>query len=737
LLLAVGAGAILHSFKYKSETITCISLSLAFITIAISEITPFSLLACALLVMALAAITLKMRWYNLMVYGECIVYAIYLFLMLPKLMSPAMSSAGLTFSDANYTITALFSSFCWAAFGYVNLAGKYTSKSERNYIISSTLINALAYVPTMLVIMYPSHQSLRFGFLLACAAGYGLSALSANRSNLTAAVTVQTFIALTLASFAIPFNFTGDWISALWCVEVPLLIWTGLRYEMPVLRRFAAVLAAVVSLPLFCTWWASWISSVPLNLVLGSTAGVSFGVAAVLYRSHRDELEHQSKDMTAFYSYFCLSVLLSLATASNNIGHEWITMTYVIVGAAIAFLGFRLDDKFVRSTGLSVIFIYGVISFFTSLHTMSHLSMAAIVATLFFLADTYKRCTLSIPGTARGVEYSLFATAAAVLTTLIQQLFPAFTSPAFAFEGLGFLLYGFILQDKRARVAACAILALVACQFAISDDTWASPAVTVLNLTFHKRILMAMFDCFVLSLAASCYLVPKLQDLAGKNFALAFYYYGALTGVIAALTTVHEVQYEWLALAVTLECICALAIGIIFPSVKELRSFATIAVLISQLAILGSTVGHWNGHATVILIALQFAAAFYYRRLDPDRRVGLEHEIEHCYGVAGTVTLALLLGQIMPANLLTMAWTFEAIMILTLGFQLQDKLYRMQGLTLLALVICRLLFVELASLATIYRILSFIAAGIVMLLASFAYARLSSRMQQQEAAHQG
>jgi hypothetical protein len=735
LLLAVGAGAILHSFKYKSETITCISLSLAFITIAISEITPFSLLACALLVMALAAITLKMRWYNLMVYGECIVYAIYLFLMLPKLMSPSLTIAGLTFNDANYTIATLFSSFCWAAFGYVNLAGKYTTKSERNYIITSTLINALAYVPTMLIIMYPSHQSWRFGFLLACAAGYGLSALSANRSNLTAAVTVQTFIALTLASFAIPFNFSGDWIPALWCVEVPLLIWTGLRYEMPVLRKFAGTLAAVVSVPLFCTWWTTWISNVPLSLVLGSTAVVSFGVAAALYRSHREELEHQSKDMTAFYTYFCLSVLLSVATADTNIGHAWMTMSYVTIGTAIAFLGFRVDDRFVRNTGLSVIFIGGGISFFNSLNTMSHLSMAVIVATLFYLAETYKRSTLSIPGTSRGAEYSLFASAVAVLTTLVQQLFPAFVSPAFAFEGLGFLLYGFLLQDKRARVAACAILALVACQFAISDDTWTSPVVTVLGLVVHKRILMAMFDCLVLSAAASCYLVPKLQDLAGKNFALAFYYYAALTGVITALATVHEAPNEWLALAVTLECICAMAIGIIFPAVKELRSFATIAVLVSQLAILGSTLGHWDGQATAILIALQFAAAFYYRRFDANRRVGLEHEIEHCYGAAGTLTLLLLLAQIMPTGLLTIAWTLEAITILTLGFQLQDKPYRVQGLMLLALVISRLLFVELASLATIYRILSFMGAGTVMLLASFAYARLSSRMQQQDGAH--
>ena len=731
LLLAVAAGAVWHSFKYKSETITCISLSLAFVTIAMSEISPYSLLACALLVTALAAISLKMRWYNLMVYGECVVYAIYLFLMLPQLMSGSTQIAGLTFADANYTIATLFSTFCWAAFGYVNLAGKYTSKSERNYIITSTLINALAYVPTMLIIMAPTHQHWRFGFLLGCAIGYGLSALSANRSNLTAAVTVQTFIALTLASFAITFNFTGDWITALWCVEIPLLIWTGLRYDMPVLRTFAGSLAAVVVWCLFGSWLGEVFTHKPLGLALGSTAVSAFAVAAALYRSRQADLEHQSKDKTAFYCYFGLSMLWSLATASSNISQEWLTMSYVLIATAIVLLGFRLEDKFVRATGISVI-ACATLSFLASINTMSHLSMAAIAATLFYLADTYKRFTASLPGSdSHELEYSLFAAATSVLTILVQQLCSSFVSIACALEGLAFLLYGFKLQDKRARVAACAILTLVVHQFLTVDDVWTSPPVALLNLVVHKRILIAILDCAVLAVAASCYLVPKLQDTAGKNYSLAFYYYSALIGGIAALTTVQEVSYEWLALALSLECLCAIAIGMIFPSVKELRSFATIALLLSQLFILGSSVGHWEAHATITLIVLQFALAFFYRRFDPNRRVGLEHEIEHCYGVVGTLTLALLLAQIMPAGLLTMSWTLEAITVLTLGFHLQDKPYRMQGLILLALVICRLLFVELASLATIYRILSFIAAGIVMLLASFAYARLSSRTQQE------
>jgi len=735
LLLGVAAGAICHSLKYKSETITCVTLTLAFVTIAMCDISSFSLLACALLVTALAGIVLKMRWYNLMVYGESILYAVYLCSVLPRLMFGDNSIFGVHTADGNFLVAAGFSTFCWAAFNYVIFSAKYATTAQRNYVITATIINALAYVPTMLLLMQPTHADWRFGFLLASAAGYAMTAASAERSKLPAAVTVHTFIALTLVSLAIPFKLTGDWISAFWCIETPLLVWAGLRYEMPVMRQFAALLAAVSAGKLLLDSVSLLPVHPALNLVLGVTAVSAYALCSALYKPRQEKLNHEISNKTAFYSYFCLSVLFSLTTIASNVSSAWLPMAYVLDGTVMILLGFQLKDNVVRGTGLGIIFSIAAASYCESIDTASRVATAAIVPMLFYLADRYKKFVSSeSKNQSRLAEYSLFAAATAVLTIFLNQLCRPFqlSSLIYACEGLAFLAYGLLSQDKRARIAAFGIFTLIAWRFGV-HDAWITDPVTLFGTVVHRRLVFAIIDCAALSIASACYLLPRFRNVTGESFVVGFYSYGALLAAIAVGITLLEAPQPWLALLVSLECLVPIVLGMTIDSVKQLRNLGTLSLLISQFMYLISSLGRWDIYATIFLIALQFTLAFYYRTFIAEHRVTFEHGIEHCYGAAGTITLALLLMQIMPPHLLTIALTLEAISILTLGFRLQDRPFRMQGLLLLAAVIWRLLFVELASLATIYRIMSFIGAGIVLLLASFAYARLSSRNQQDNA----
>jgi len=86
---------------------------------------------------------------------------------------------------------------------------------------------------------------------------------------------------------------------------------------------------------------------------------------------------------------------------------------------------------------------------------------------------------------------------------------------------------------------------------------------------------------------------------------------------------------------------------------------------------------------------------------------------------------ALTVSQV-SSHWLSIVLTFEGVSVLALGFKYKDKVLRVSGLLVLGLVIARLLFIELASIQTIYRILSFIGAGVVLLAASLAYARMSN-----------
>jgi uncharacterized membrane protein len=58
---------------------------------------------------------------------------------------------------------------------------------------------------------------------------------------------------------------------------------------------------------------------------------------------------------------------------------------------------------------------------------------------------------------------------------------------------------------------------------------------------------------------------------------------------------------------------------------------------------------------------------------------------------------------------------------------LPDKYYRVSGLAIFSLLLLKILFVDLAAAETIWRILSFVAAGTILLLASYGYAKFNAR----------
>jgi uncharacterized membrane protein len=74
LMFAVAAAMVAHSLRYHSQVVTTFAFLLAFITVGLSNVTLFSLVAGALLTAALAFIVYRERWYALGLAGLIGVY---------------------------------------------------------------------------------------------------------------------------------------------------------------------------------------------------------------------------------------------------------------------------------------------------------------------------------------------------------------------------------------------------------------------------------------------------------------------------------------------------------------------------------------------------------------------------------------------------------------------------------------------------------------------------------------
>jgi uncharacterized membrane protein len=93
------------------------------------------------------------------------------------------------------------------------------------------------------------------------------------------------------------------------------------------------------------------------------------------------------------------------------------------------------------------------------------------------------------------------------------------------------------------------------------------------------------------------------------------------------------------------------------------------------------------------------------------------------FSLLGTALLTVLLYHEVSGGLLTVACGVEGVALLAAGFPLRERVLRLQGLVLLLACILKLFLYDLRNLETMYRILSFVALGLILLAVSWVYTR--------------
>lgn len=80
----------------------------------------------------------------------------------------------------------------------------------------------------------------------------------------------------------------------------------------------------------------------------------------------------------------------------------------------------------------------------------------------------------------------------------------------------------------------------------------------------------------------------------------------------------------------------------------------------------------------------------------------------------------------------SIVWAVYAVLIVTAGFLLRYRLFRLLGLLGFAAVLAKVFLIDLASLDLLPRVLALAVLGVALLAASFLYQRFSTRLQQRE-----
>jgi hypothetical protein len=250
LLLAVAAGMILHSLRYKSETASGLAYFIAFATLGLSASTPFSVLALLPLAGSLLILAHRFQWYKMAVFGLLATYATCA--SRPDTGAPLASTQ------------ALFGAY-WLLFEAFDLLS--LKRRDAEWPIESLILplNALGFLGLSLVKWHRTAPEHVHAFLAAGAALYLVSALLHSRLRPPAGFLAasDTFvrmagggyegpitIASALAAAAVIVGATGEWINLGLLVEGELLFLAGVRFGESYLRQLAgaAFIGSVVKI---------------------------------------------------------------------------------------------------------------------------------------------------------------------------------------------------------------------------------------------------------------------------------------------------------------------------------------------------------------------------------------------------------------------------------------------------------------------------------------------------------
>ena len=134
--------------------------------------------------------------------------------------------------------------------------------------------------------------------------------------------------------------------------------------------------------------------------------------------------------------------------------------------------------------------------------------------------------------------------------------------------------------------------------------------------------------------------------------------------------------------------------------------------------------GIWT--AALVVIAC-YLAQWYSPAAEKDRPENfwsyLDGKSRIYWSLVGTALLTILLSYQFPGGLLTISWGAEGLILLSAGFPLRERVLRLQGLVVFGICITKLFFYDLQNLETLYRILSFIGLGLLLLTVSWIYTR--------------
>lgn len=711
MLAVVVAGIVVLADRRQSPTLAGLALFFGYLTTVSSGVATFTLAANALLVVAALVFLARNRWVPLAlgaVLATYVAYALWVWKVSDwRELGRLIFEAGYL-DESTFRLRAAFLILYGVLFSAAALVLRREAMSAAERVGLVTLNHALFFVLFSLLLhhAHPGRQwmfQLLFGgtLLLLSAAAYQRER---PERSLMDALLLQGLAVATLGLF----NYlSGVNLVVVLALESLFLLWlAGAMNSRAVdwLGRATFAAAAVYVWSKLPDW------DTPLIVAAGCTAAIGMLCARQVKRLRPGA---EAKLCGAAVYFGLLAVGLLLTAVREQLG--WAARPWGWLGSAlvVAVLGGLLRSRELLWLA-NVPLAWAHLQFYVALgrlqfrHWPLDQALALVGLTLAFGLAVWSRQRAQRAeqlATVALLPYSLAAIAALLALTFDVWDRPVLVS-LLAGQGLVLFAAGLWLNEPALRGPALVPIALAHVVFYLArlDEV-------VLPLDHSLFLIAITLCCGVLWRGSRAVETTRLL----WPFALA-------AVVVALVTTFDHVPREW--------WLALFALQALILTLTGTREFVWLALA----PVAAGTAGFFfteAGRLGVPLVAWTNAVAALVLLVAAER-CGRRQQVSNQWGrwvvLAATVVTLAAAAKLLTAALVTLGWAVGGFMLLALGFAGRTRPYRIAGLVMLALAVVRAFLYDLAKVETIYRILSFLALGIILLALAFLYTRNRDRL---------
>ena len=688
LMLIVAVAMVAHTLRYRSELVTGLAFLLAFSTVALSQNSVYALLAGVILALGIAAISLRMRWFGLEVFGIIASYANH-FYWLHKLYPDGV--AGHSFPQ--FWPSAILLVLYWAVFRVSYVVRKIDSPRQEALSTVAALANTMLLLGVMK--FQSTHPELAFYALLGVGAAefiFGQLPITRRRR---AAFALLTVVGTLLIFAAVPFKFSGNNIALFWMVAAEALLVAGIVQKEVLFRRLGLLAGALTGL--LIVFEARSIVDLRLNSeALLQKDGILLLSCSALYCFNALYLRSRWHDLFREIDSVLVTAQSYLGGVTAFLG-VWALFTadWTAVGWAALLFGAAFGARRLKNTALvlqacalagAVLIRAAVFNLRFDVLYPHHLAVRLFTVpllALIFYCTCWALDKASAPSRLlRGA--SLWAGTALLAALAFVELPAAWIAPAWTALAVALCLIGrrFRLRVLSFQEHALAIAA-VAQLFVVNLDN---------ALTLDRYLPMII--C-----AAAFYAVSRFctQKEASYRRAAARLHTWTATALLASLSW-HESSQPWLAV---IWILFALALAMVDRSfsVEELpwqaHALALFAVM-SAATFNFSVIEKLHGIDLRLITVSIVVAALYMLARWVRMPASLENtEARHAYTWVGSGLAAWLLWRELPRIGVAPGLGVFALLLFEIGAWKKQKQLGLQAYALLTASIVRIFLVNL------------------------------------------